>query len=132
MNITGKLVRAARGAAAKAYAPYSGLKVGAAVLTEKGRVFAGCNVENASYGLSICAERVAVFKAVSAGARSIKAVAVFADTGELTLPCGACLQVMSEFDKNPDIILSNGKQTKSYHLNDLLPHGFKFGECSGC
>jgi len=120
-----RLLRAARTAAKNAYAPFSKLKVGAAVLTAKGCIFSGCNVENSSYGLTICAERVAVFKAASAGEREIKAVLVYADTAELTPPCGACLQVIDEFSENPEIALSNGRSTKTYRLRELLPLGFR-------
>ena len=119
-----RLLRAARAAASKAYAPYSKFKVGAAVLDDKDRIHTGCNIENASFGLSICAERVAVFKAVSEGAKAIKAVAVYAGSKELTFPCGACLQVLCEFGSDAEVILSNGKQTRLFHLRDLLPHGF--------
>ncbi len=124
-NTQARLLRAARGAAKNAYAPFSKLKVGAAVLTANGRIFAGCNIENSSYGLTICAERVAIFEAVSAGEREIAAVLVYADTAKLTPPCGACLQVISEFSVNPEIVLSNGRSTKKYRLKELLPLGFK-------
>lgn len=136
-NIQARLLRAARAAAARAYAPYSKFKVGAAVLTASGRIFSGCNIENSSYGLTICAERVAILKAVSAGDREIKAVAVFAESpnsqpatrnsqlAALTPPCGACLQVISEFSENPEIVLSNGRLTKTYRLKELLPLGFR-------
>jgi cytidine deaminase len=132
-----RLVRAARAAAKNAYAPFSKFRVGAAVLTSKGKVFSGCNVENSSYGLTICAERVAIFKAVSAGERSIEAIAVFAPVPQskirkrkskipsLTPPCGACLQVVNEFGDNPDIVLSNGRSTKTYRLRNLLSQGFR-------
>lgn len=136
-NTQTRLLRTARTAAKNAYAPFSKFKVGAAVLTANGRIFAGCNVENGSYGLTICAERVAIFKAVSAGQRDIRAVAVFAESPQspivnrkspipgLTPPCGACLQVISEFSANPEIVLSNGRSTKTYHLRELLPLGFR-------
>jgi cytidine deaminase len=120
-----RMLRAARAAAKNAYAPFSKLKVGAAVLTAKGRIFSGCNIENSSYGLTMCAERVAIFKAVSAGEREIKAVLVYADTAKLTPPCGACLQATSEFSENPDIILSNVTSSKTYRLRQLLPHEFR-------
>ena len=120
-----RLLRAARTASAKAYAPFSNLKFGAAVLTTSGRIFAGCNVENSSYGLTVCAERVAVFKAVSAGQREVRAILVYANTTKLAPPCGACLQVISEFSENPEIVLSNGRSTKTYRLRQLLPHGFR-------
>jgi cytidine deaminase len=132
-----RLLRAARAAAKNAYAPFSKLKVGAAVLTAQGRIFSGCNVENSSYGLTICAERVAIFKAVSAGQREIKAVAVFAPAPQspvanrkspipgLTPPCGACLQVINAFGNNPEIVLYDGRRMEALRLRDLLPRGFK-------
>ena len=100
----GSLVDAAKGAMADAYSPYSGVKIGAAVLAENGAVFTGANVENASYGLSCCAERVAIFKAVSEGAKSLVAVAVFGDSEEFTRPCGACRQVMVEFNPKMKVL----------------------------
>jgi len=120
-----RLFRAARTASMKAYAPFSNLKVGAAVLTAKGRIFSGCNVENSSYGLTICAERVAVFKAVSAGQRKVLALLIYTDTPKLTPPCGACLQVISEFSENPEIVLSNGRSTQACRLKELLPKAFR-------
>ena len=126
-----RMLRAARAAAKNAYAPFSKFKVGAAVLTTDGRIFSGCNIENSSYGLTMCAERMAIFKAVSAGEREISAVLVYADTAKLTPPCGACLQVISEFSENPEIVLANGRATKTYHLLHLLPHAFKL-KSSAC
>jgi cytidine deaminase len=126
-----RLLRVARAASTKAYAPFSKLKVGAAVLTAKGRIFSGCNIENSSYGLTTCAERVAIFKAVSEGCRDIRAVLVYADTAKLTPPCGACLQVISEFSENPEIVLSNGRSTKTYRLGELLPFGFRLQQPKG-
>ncbi len=120
-----RLIRAARAAAKNAYAPFSKFKVGAAVLTTRGRVFSGCNVESSSFGLTICAERAAIFKAVSAGERAISAVAVYADIHSPVPPCGACLQVINEFGENPEVVLSNGRTTKAYHLRELLPLGFR-------
>lgn len=120
-----RLLRAARAAAARAYAPFSNLKVGAAVLTADGRIFPGCNIENSSYGLTVCAERVAIFKAVAAGRREVRALLVYADTPKLTPLCGACLQVIAEFSKNPEIALANGHSTRTYRLRQLLPHGFR-------
>jgi cytidine deaminase len=119
------MLRAASAAAKNAHAPFSKFKVGAAVLTAKDRIFSGCNIENSSYGLTVCAERVAICKAVSAGQCEIHALLVYADTPQLTPPCGACLQVLSEFSENPEIVLSNGRSTKTYHLLQLLPHGFR-------
>ncbi len=136
-SIQACLLRAARAAEYRAYAPYSQFKVGAAVLTASGRIFSGGNVENSSYGLTVCAERIAVFKAVLAGQREIKAVAVFAESpnsqlatrnsqlASLTPPCGACLQVINEFSENPEIVLANGRSTKTYRLRELLPLGFR-------
>jgi cytidine deaminase len=136
-NTQARLLRAAQAASAKAYAPFSKLKVGAAVLTSKGRIFSGCNIENSSFGLTVCAERVAIFKSVAAGERDIKAVAVFAASPQspianrrsampsLTPPCGACLQVLGEFAENPEIVLSNGRSTRTYCLKELLPLGFR-------
>jgi len=124
-SIEASLLRAARAAEDRAYAPYSQFKVGAAVLTASGRIFSGCNIENGSYGLTVCAERVAIFKAVLGGERKVKAVLVYAGTVKLTPPCGACLQVISEFAENPEIILSNGRSTKTYRLKELLPLGFR-------
>lgn len=98
-----RLERAARAAAAAAYAPYSKFPVGAAVLTASGRIHSGCNVENASYGLCNCAERTAIFKAVAAGERRIRAVLVYTPTPEPVMPCGACRQVINEF--GPDAIV---------------------------
>jgi len=120
-----RLLRAARAASRNAYAPFSKLKVGAAALAASGRIFSGCNVENSSYGLTVCAERVAIFKAVSAGQRDIRAVLVYADTPRLTPPCGACLQVITEFSENPEVVLSNGRAASTYRLRQLLPHEFR-------
>ncbi len=97
------LLRAARAAAAAAHCPYSGLAVGAAVLADNGRVFAGCNVENASYGLTLCAERVAVAAAVTSGARRLVAAAVWSAAGAI-VPCGACRQVLAEFAPRPPAV----------------------------
>jgi cytidine deaminase len=119
------LVSAARAARRKAYSPYSGVKIGAAVLTSDGRVFSGCNIENASYGLSCCAERTAIFSAVAQGSRRIKAIAVVGASDEFTRPCGACRQVMVEF--NPSmLILRRGDDgfVEDVRAEDLLPRHF--------
>lgn len=125
-----RLKTAARKAAATAYAPYSDFKVGAAVLTQKGSIFTGCNIENSSYGLTICAERVALFKAIAAGERRIRAVAVYTTATQAApaVPCGACLQVLNEFGNNPVIILAGRTQTQTLTLRDLLPYGFRLKE----
>lgn len=118
-----ELVRAAVEAREKAYAPYSGFRVGAALLTRSGRVFTGANVENASYGLSVCAERVAAFKAVAEGEREFEAIAVA--TGNGVLPCGACRQVLNEFGPDMRVIVADAEgNTRTYRLRDLLPGGF--------
>lgn len=120
-----RLVASAREARRTAYAPYSGYAVGAAVWSEDGRLFTGVNVENASYGLSICAERVAVFRAVSEGARRIQAVAVVTRDGGT--PCGACRQVLAEFaDEDTPVWCASDEsvEIQEYRLGDLLPSAF--------
>jgi cytidine deaminase len=119
------LVLAAIAARDHAHAPFSKYKVGAALEDESGRVYTGCNVENATYGLTICAERLAVFKAISDGARKFKRIAVAADTEVLTPPCGACRQILWEFCGNAELILVNlhGK-TETLRLQDLFPRPF--------
>lgn len=103
-----------------AHAPYSEFKVGAALLAKDGRIFTGCNVENLSYGLTICAERVAIGAAIAAGVREFQGVAVVADTGVPISPCGACRQVLSEFEV-PQVILANREGHISFALEELLP-----------
>ena len=112
-----------------AYAPYSDFKVGAALLTNDGRVFSGCNIENAAYPAGICAERTAIGNAISAGAREfVKIAIVGGKNGEIKdfcSPCGICRQVLSEFcGENFEILLYDGKMVKSYRLKELLPHNF--------
>lgn len=125
---TVKLVEAARLAAKQAYAPYSGFFVGAAVLTEKGRLYSGCNVENVSYGLTICAERTALVKAVSEGHRDIRAVAIYADIEQYCSPCGACRQVISEFGPHITVIQANKHgEYLTNTIEQLLPGGFNAG-----
>ena len=119
------LMTAARNASSQAYCPYSLFAVGAAVQAVDGRVFSACNVENASYGLSICAERNAVFHAVAAGARDIIAVAIYTPTSEFTTPCGACRQVLREFAANADVLCGcNGSAQARFTVASLLPHAF--------
>jgi cytidine deaminase len=119
------LIAAAVAARANAYAPFSKFLVGAALEDAEDRIHTGCNVENATYGLTICAERVAVFKAISEGIRKFRRVAVVADTDKLTPPCGACRQILWEFCGNVEIILANlhGK-TETYQLADIFPKPF--------
>lgn len=121
-----ELLNKAKKAMKKSYSPYSGFKVGAAVLTGRGKIFTGTNVENASFGLTVCAERVALCKAVSEGERKIKAMAVVSGGKESAYPCGACLQVLSEFGKDADILIAK-KQGKCeiLKLGELLPVSFR-------
>ncbi len=119
------LVLAATQARENAHAPFSKFRVGAAVEDETGRIHTGCNVENATYGLTVCAERVAIFKAISEGARRFTRVAVVADTGTLTPPCGACRQILWEFCGDVEVVMANlqGK-TESVRLGSLFPRAF--------
>lgn len=120
-----RLETTARSQAAKAYAPYSRFPVGAAVLAGSGRIYGGANVENASYGLCLCAERTAIFAAVAAGERSIAAVAVYTPTKQPTAPCGACRQVIHEFGPKALVIsVCKGKARLEETLPGLLPHAF--------
>ena len=120
-----ELMVLAKAARLKAHAPYSNFKVGCAIEDEQGQVFTGCNVENASYGLSLCAERVAVFKAISEGAEKFKRVAVVADTDVLTPPCGACRQILWEFCGDAELALENlaGKRD-TMTIKQILPRPF--------
>ncbi|MDE6759088.1 MAG: cytidine deaminase [Lachnospiraceae bacterium] len=119
-----QLIEMAKDAAQSAYAPYSHFKVGAALLTKEGTVYTGCNVENASYGASNCAERTAIFKAVSEGSTSFTKIAVIAADGSTAYPCGICLQVMQEFMPEGKILVEQNGMVVSYNLKDLLPYGF--------
>lgn len=119
-----ELMKIARKARQNAYAPYSHFAVGAALLVESGRVYTGCNIENASYGLTCCAERNAIFAAVGAGERRFKMLAVAADSPEPVAPCGACRQVIAEFGI-PLVVMGNLKEaTKTMTAEELLPYGF--------
>ncbi len=125
MSDTEKLIAAARQARENAHAPYSNFRVGAALRAASGRVYTGCNVENATYGLTVCAERVAVFKAISEGDHGFDAIAVVADTDRLTPPCGACRQILWEFCGDVEIILANLKgQAEVHRLSALFPKPF--------
>ncbi len=120
-----RLIEAALAARGNAHAPFSNFKVGAAVEDAGGRVFTGCNVENATFGLTLCAERVAIFKAISEGARKFVRVAVAADTDSLTPPCGACRQILWEFCGDVELVLTNlHGQTETLRLGDLFPRPF--------
>lgn len=126
----GRLIVLAQKARERAYAPYSKFSVGAAVMGESGKVYTGCNVENASYGLTVCAERVAVWKAISEGERQIAAVAIVAGD-EIARPCGACLQVMAEFaPKGAPLQIVTAAADGSYEVHTLagyLPRPFELG-----
>ncbi|MFZ5640298.1 MAG: cytidine deaminase [Bacillota bacterium] len=119
-----ELIARARETMGQAYAPYSRFRVGAALLTKNGRIFTGCNVENASYGLTNCAERTAVFKAVSEGDKGISALALIADTDDYCVPCGACRQVMAEFGDFPVIQANRAGAYKINNVSELLPGAF--------
>jgi len=119
------LVEAALAVRSNAFAPFSKFLVGAAVEDADGRIHSGCNVENATYGLTICAERVALFKAISEGVRAFRRVAVVADTDVLTPPCGACRQILWEFCGDVELVLANLKgKTETYQLKELFPKPF--------
>lgn len=121
-----ELIKKAIEARKKAYVPYSKFKVGAAVITEDGSVYEGCNIENASYGATNCAERTAIFKAISEGHREIKAIAVVGDMSTFTTPCGICRQVIAEFaSKDLEIIIiKNENEYVVKTLEDILPGAF--------
>jgi cytidine deaminase len=119
-----ELVEAARAAREKAYAPYSQFRVGAAVLTEGGNMHVGCNVENASYGATICAERAAVFRMVASGETRISAVAIYVDEAEPAMPCGMCRQVIAEFGTDVHIVTAGRAEVKESTIAALLPEAF--------
>jgi cytidine deaminase len=118
------LLREALKARNKAYAPYSGFKVGAALLTDGGKIFTGCNVENASYGLTICAERVAFLKALSEGERKFEKIAIVTGASRISTPCGACRQFMAEFNPKLELVLASAGKTIKTNLSKLFPKPF--------
>ncbi len=123
--MTDALIDAARQARERARADFSHFRVGAALETEDGTVVTGCNIENATYGLTICAERVAMFKAISEGHRRFTRIAIVADTDDPTSPCGPCRQILWEFGGDLQVILANLREEKARHmLRDLLPLPF--------
>lgn len=124
MNIN-ELIKTAREVQKNAYSPYSKFKVGAVLLTKENKVFSGVNVENASFGLTVCAERIAVFKAVSEGEREFAALVIVGSGEDYIYPCGACLQVIAEFSPEIKIIAANEKdEYQEFTLRELLPQFF--------
>ncbi len=122
---TEDLIKLARDAREKAYAPYSGFKVGASLLAKDGRVFTGCNVENASYGDAICAEKVAVIKAIAEGVSEFSKLVVFTDSERPASPCGSCRQILFEFNSDLHIIMANSKrEIMETSIRELLPYAF--------
>lgn len=120
-----KLIESARKAKKNSYSPYSRFRVGSALLTSDGKIYTGCNIENSSFSLTICAERTALFKAISEGKKKFKAIVVSSDNEEFAFPCGACRQVINELAGDIDIILTNGKKKiKKFRTSDLLPYPF--------
>jgi cytidine deaminase len=127
-----ELIETAKTARLRSVAPFSSFLVGAALRTEDGKVFTGCNVESASYGLTVCAERVAIWKAVSEGERHFSELAIVADTETLTPPCGTCRQIIWEFAKNATIVLGNlSGETQIVSIRELLPRAFDARFLSG-
>jgi cytidine deaminase len=119
------LIEAAKRARLQSVAPFSSFQVGAAVRTASGKVYTGCNIESASYGLTVCAERVAIWKALSEGEKQFTELAVVADTDTLTPPCGTCRQIIWEFARGATIVFANlDGQTEEFHIADLLPRAF--------
>ncbi len=118
------LVAAARAVRERAYAPYSSFRVGSAVRAENAAIFLGCNVENASYGATICAERTAILTMVAAGLRSVESIAVFTDAETLAMPCGLCRQVISEFQRDAVLIVANPRQHRVLRFAEIFPEPF--------
>jgi cytidine deaminase len=118
------LVAAARAVRERAYAPYSSFRVGSALRAENGAIFVGCNVENASYGATICAERTAILTMVAAGQRSLESIAVFTDAETLSMPCGLCRQVISEFQRDALLIVANPRQHRVLRFAEIFPEPF--------
>jgi cytidine deaminase len=126
------LIETAKTARLRSIAPFSNFLVGAALKTDAGKVYTGCNVESASYGLTVCAERVAIWKALSEGERQFTELAIVADTSSLTPPCGTCRQIIWEFCKNATIVLANLRgETQTVSINELLPRAFDARFLSG-
>jgi cytidine deaminase len=123
-----KLMSVAKEAVKRAYAPYSKFRVGAAVLTKKGNIFSGCNIENSSYGLTVCAERVAIFSAIaqeSGEDMEIRGIAISCEQNSLCSPCGACRQVIYEFGRNAIVLFQGSNGMQEARITELLPEGFR-------
>ena len=118
------LMKKAQEASKYAYSPYSHFQVGAAIKSKSGNIYTGCNVENASYGLTNCAERTAVFKAISEGEKEFTEIAIYTNTEKLFTPCGACRQVLAEFNLDMKVIVFNNNELLELRLSELLPHAF--------
>jgi len=119
------LIQKAKEAMENSYAPYSKFSVGAALITKNGEVYTGCNIENASYGATNCAERTAFFKAISEGERSFSKIAIVSSSNDFTFPCGICAQVMAEFMFDGEIVLCKDNDIKVYKVSEILPYAFK-------
>ncbi len=127
-----ELVKLAREAKEYAYVPYSRFRVGAAVLTSDGEVFTGCNIENASYGGTVCAERTALFKAISEGKTKFSKIAVIGDLEDYTYPCGICRQVIAEYGTDIEMIIAKGNgEFRVHKLSELLPYAFTEKDLEG-
>lgn len=121
-----ELILCALKAKQNSYSPYSKFRVGAAVLTKDNRIFTGCNIENSAYSATICAERTAIYKAISEGCRDLVKIAIVSDTNEFTYPCGECRQVLSEFMKDGIVVLSNkSNEIKQIKVETLIPFAFE-------
>lgn len=124
-----ELINIAKTAMTNSYSPYSQFKVGAAALCDDGSVYTGCNIENASYGATVCAERVALFASIADGNKSIKKIAIVSSSDKYTFPCGMCRQVMAEFMQGDGIIvLSEGREIREYSLEKLIPNSFQLSK----
>lgn len=127
-----ELIQHAQRGMEHAYAPYSNFRVGAAVLAKSGNIYLGCNIENSSYGATNCAERTAIFKAVSEGEREFEAIAIVCSNGTKAYPCGICLQVMSEFLPEGKVILEDESGIQTYKVSELLPSAFRLDISESC
>lgn len=119
-----ELINCAKEAMKNSYSPYSKFAVGSALLAKSGKIYLGCNIENASYGASNCAERTAIFKAVSEGEKEFERIAIVSSSNDYTYPCGICRQVLAEFMPEGEVILYNEKDIKTIKVKDLLPYAF--------